>query len=286
MQKVLNGWQTQAQSSQRELEDAVKLVEELKSKNSHLSGELNSSKNVQQQLQDQLRDKSNQFSQLNDSYNSSKSQESAIANKCKNLEELNAQLREELTRVNKELQKTLKALTQSEETLKNASEHLTQFKAESNQKALKSQNEFNHKIETLEKEKLELNLKLKTVVSTLEVQMSTAINEVSQKLKDSETKRKLAEHEKIAYEKEIKTLNDKFAELQAQSEELFKQKDLEIQKLSLQAKSEKTIHENLASKILSLTQDHGSIQRELNSYQQLLDEKDVKITELGSLNQE
>ena len=61
MQTVVEGWQTQVESTQRELAESMKLVEDLRSHTNSLSGQLSASKATQYQLQEELSERTQEL---------------------------------------------------------------------------------------------------------------------------------------------------------------------------------------------------------------------------------
>ena len=61
MQSVLDGWQSQAESTQKELQASVNLVEELRARNTNLSQEIRASKNAHQQLSEELSERTQEL---------------------------------------------------------------------------------------------------------------------------------------------------------------------------------------------------------------------------------
>lgn len=227
MQRVVDAWQSQANTSQQELVATMQKMEELRNKVNKLTTEVHNLQDSNNSLSEELTERNQEIavhtakekSLQNELDVKSKvlknvhEQQSAIENELKQLKTKNnssASLAQEMTEKNKHLAEELNALRLKCESMENS--YKTQFSE-------------------LKNKQMATNSDLSNKLSNMEQKSSIAIQNYAQKLSDSEAALSQAEKYNAACTSELNELKSKFAEIQNKTENVIRQKDMVVKGL-------------------------------------------------------
>jgi hypothetical protein len=205
MKKVVEAWQSQAQTTQQELVSAVQQSEALRSHNATLMQDLNSARASAAQLMDELTSRTNEIAQKGAILTKSEKEREDLQKRLDLITNDNRDLKEKLksaTAMAMEKDAIAKELQDREDRLERDIRKWEQRSAEAAAR-----------ITELEGEKVVMHNRLKDTISELEQRTAQTIGNANLKLKEHEEKRKVAEERAKQLEADLMAARSKIDRL-------------------------------------------------------------------------
>jgi len=269
MQKMLDGWQSQAGNTQKELEDALKVVETLRARVTSLTEELKTATDSQKSLKLQVTDTASKLVEAKAALQLSVAEREQLSAKSLMFESTTIKLSEQISEMKSDMEQKGKLYNDLNKHLAAAQDSLKIQSAQKDTEIAALREESKRHQEILVREKAVLTAKLNKVVSNLESQMSEALGEAKKKITDTDNRRKAAEDKLRQAELELSDMRGKLASLHSQNEEAIREKDHEMQITLKALKSEQGMNGSLAEKLLALTKENGSNLKDLDQAKEI-----------------